>query len=60
VKWQDAEDSDGSPTCEFTLEPAGDRQVTGVVWIPSEINPGHPLILFGHGASGNPLIRSPP
>ncbi|MCP5028533.1 MAG: hypothetical protein GY929_19835 [Actinomycetia bacterium] len=37
---------------EFTIDADG-RSVTGVLWQPAEPQPGHPLICFGHGASGD-------
>ncbi len=37
---------------EFEL-PRGDRMVTGVLWTDEARSPGKPLVLFGHGASGD-------
>ena len=51
--WQDAEDPQGNTTREFIIHQDDKRSVTGAVWLPTAIDPAKPLILFGHGASGD-------
>jgi len=41
------------PTREFVLERSGQRPVTGAVWLPRAPAPARPLVVFGHGASGD-------
>jgi len=53
LRWQDAHDPGGAATREFIVQRAGRRNVTGAVWLPEAAAPGRPLILFGHGASGD-------
>ncbi len=49
--WQDTNDPTGRPVQEFRLEREGtERPVTGAFW---RGEPGAPLMLFGHGASGD-------
>ena len=42
---------DGLLLREFTIE--GERPVTGVIWQPTDAEPGAPLVCCGHGASGD-------
>lgn len=51
--WRDATDPRAGTTREFTIARAGTRPITGAVWLPDSPVPGRPLILFGHGASGD-------
>ena len=44
--------SDNAELREFSSI-RGDRPVTGVLWVSKKSKPGAPLILLGHGASGN-------
>jgi len=53
VSWTESHDTKGMATVDFVAERAGKRNVTGAVWIPDDPNPGAPLMLFGHGASGD-------
>ena len=53
VHWQRATDPRGQVTHEFRLQRAGGRSVTGALWLPAQPQPGRPLVLCGHGASGN-------
>lgn len=53
VHWQDATDPRGHATREFRLTRAGGRSVTGALWLPAQPRPDRPLVLCGHGASGN-------
>ncbi len=43
---------DGLRLRELTLD-RGDRPVTGVLWQRPDVDPGAPLVCFGHGASGD-------
>ncbi len=52
LAWLEENHGDGFLQREFTLSRA-DRQVPGVLWSPTNASPGKPLILFGHGASGD-------
>ncbi len=56
TNWQDATDTNGRKTLEFHLATSRDRDVTGALWIPTQLlddalSPH--LICFGHGASGD-------
>ncbi len=53
--WWDATDPGGRSVREFKLaRPGTDRAVTGALWSPADaIAEPAPLVLFGHGASGN-------
>lgn len=51
--WQEATDTHGMATREFISERGGKRPVTGALWLPPQPRPEGPLILCGHGASGN-------
>ncbi len=53
IEWQQAKDSQGSPTREFRITRNGKRDVTGAVWLPSKDAALDTLMLFGHGASGD-------
>ena len=52
--WWDASDPTGRSVREFRIarETVG-RPVTGTLWSPGEAAEGAPLVLFGHGASGD-------
>ncbi len=53
MKWWQAEDGAGRATEEFSLQPAhSSRPVTGAFWKAEGSEPA-PLVLMGHGASGN-------
>jgi dienelactone hydrolase len=56
MEWVDATGDTPAPegvfVREFSLK-RGERPVTGVLWQPSQPTPDAPLIMFGHGASGN-------
>jgi pimeloyl-ACP methyl ester carboxylesterase len=43
---------DGFVQREFMLD-RGERRVPGVLWTPAHASSGKPLVLFGHGASGD-------
>ncbi len=51
--WQEATDTHGMATREFIIERGDKRPVTGALWLPPQPRPGGPLMLCGHGASGN-------
>jgi dienelactone hydrolase len=54
ITWRDATDPRQSATREFELRRDGAaRAVTGAVWLPAAPAANAPLILFGHGASGD-------
>jgi dienelactone hydrolase len=53
AQWRDATDPRGLPTREFRIEPPGARPVTGALWLPPGPRPDTPLVLCGHGASGD-------
>jgi pimeloyl-ACP methyl ester carboxylesterase len=53
VIWQDGEDQQGTTTREFIIHRADKRSVTGAVWQATVTDPSRPLVLFGHGASGD-------
>lgn len=53
VSWVESHDTQGTATFDFTAERSDKRPVTGAVWLPSEQRRGAPLVLFGHGASGD-------
>lgn len=55
VEWWDATDPSGRPVREFRLRREGlDRPVTGALWSPEQTpSKTPPLLLFGHGASGD-------
>ena len=42
----------GVTTREFTLDQSN-KSIPGVLWTPETPSPGNPLILLGHGASGD-------
>jgi len=52
LQWLEQESGDGVLQREFTLE-RGERTVPGVLWTPKERATAKPLVLFGHGASGD-------
>lgn len=52
--WWDASDPTGRSVREFRIVRTGiDRPVTGALWSPADLNGDGPLVLFGHGASGD-------
>ena len=52
--WWDAHDPTGRSVREFRIARAGvERPVTGALWSPREARENAPLVLFGHGASGD-------
>ena len=52
--WWEANDPTGRSVREFSINRAGvARPVTGAVWSPSDPGDEAPLVLFGHGASGD-------
>lgn len=53
VAWSAATDNHGIETLEFSAERTGRRVVTGALWIPDEPSTDRPLVVFGHGASGD-------
>ena len=53
IEWQDAADASGRSVREFQLKRDGaERPVTGALWSVAG-NSSAPLVLFGHGASGD-------
>jgi dienelactone hydrolase len=53
MKWWEGEDGAGNATAEFSLQRAhSSRPVTGAFW-KAEGDESAPLVLMGHGASGN-------
>ncbi|MCY4014649.1 MAG: dienelactone hydrolase family protein [Gammaproteobacteria bacterium] len=52
--WWDASDPTGRSVREFRIARAGvERPVTGALWSPADAGDEAPLVLFGHGASGD-------
>jgi len=51
-QWMEENTGDGFVQREFVLN-RGERGVPGVLWMPARPVPGAPLVLFGHGASGD-------
>jgi alpha-beta hydrolase superfamily lysophospholipase len=60
IAWQASKDPAGQVTREFSLRQDGARPVTGAIWLPAQPQPGRPLVLFGHGASGDRYQRPIP
>ena len=52
IQWLERSVSDGFVQREFLLD-RGERRVPGVLWTPANAVAGKPLVLFGHGASGD-------
>lgn len=52
VRWLDDSDSQGVRERRFDLDREG-RNVPGVLWTPTDATGTRPLVLLGHGASGN-------
>lgn len=52
LQWLEEESNNGVVQREFTLA-RGERNVPGVLWIPQQRVAVRPLVLFGHGASGD-------
>jgi len=52
IDWLEARREAGLVQREFTVS-RGTRQVPGVLWAPAQPVCGQPLVLFGHGASGD-------
>ncbi len=54
MAWWKAEDAAGQPVREFRIQRTGtERPITGALWSPEGADAAVPLVLFGHGASGN-------
>ena len=54
VSWSNADDTKGMETLDFVASRPGRRDVTGAIWLPKEAgSPDLPLVVFGHGASGD-------
>lgn len=52
--WWDASDPTGRSVREFRIARAAvERPVTGALWSPSDVGDEAPVVLFGHGASGD-------
>jgi pimeloyl-ACP methyl ester carboxylesterase len=60
IQWQPATDPAGSATQEFTITRERVRPVTGAMWLPAQAPRDRPLVLFGHGASGDRYQRPIP
>ncbi len=58
IVWSDARDPGGQATREFIIHRNDARPVTGAAWVPE--NATGPLVLCGHGASGNRYQRPIP
>ncbi len=52
MQWLEEKSGDAFVQREFMLM-RGERRVPGVLWTPQRASPGKPLVLFGHGASGD-------
>lgn len=52
MQWLEEKRGDGFLQREFTLN-RGERKVPGVLWVPPRASAGKPLVMFGHGASGD-------
>ncbi len=52
MRWLEEQSGSGVLQREFVLM-RGERRVPGVLWTPQPATPGRPLVLFGHGASGD-------
>jgi dienelactone hydrolase len=52
VQWLDDDESQGVRERRFDLDRDG-RRVPGVLWTPAGVTGPRPLVLLGHGASGN-------
>lgn len=52
IDWLDERRDGGTVQREFTVA-HGARRVPGVLWMPTRAAAGKPLVLFGHGASGD-------
>ena len=54
MTWWEATDAAGGSVQEFRLQREGiDRPITGALWAPEGVTDDVPLVLFGHGASGD-------
>ncbi len=51
--WMASDDTLGNATIDFIAERDGRRTVTGALWLPDVPDADKPLMLFGHGASGD-------
>ncbi len=60
IQWQQATDPTGAATREFTITRQSARAVTGAMWLPARVQRDQPLVLFGHGASGDRYQRPIP
>lgn len=52
IDWQEAETEEHVTKREFLIH-RGERPVPGVLWQPEDAAPGNPMVLYGHGASGD-------
>ena len=53
MTWWGATDAAGGAVREFRIQRAGtERPITGALWTPEGVTNDVPLVLFGHGASG--------
>ena len=54
MAWWQATDAAGRSVEEFRVQRAGtERPITGALWVPEGVTDDVPLVLFGHGASGD-------
>lgn len=53
MTWTTSDDSQGMATVDFVGLQEGKRNVSGALWLPDSPRPDVPLVLFGHGASGD-------
>jgi len=53
ITWISSDDTQGAATLDFVAERDGKRNVTGALWLPEAPRQDMPLVLFGHGASGD-------
>lgn len=52
IDWLEERHESGAVQREFSVS-YGARSVPGVLWAPVRPSPGRPVVLFGHGASGD-------
>ena len=54
MAWWEATDAAGRSAREFRIQrPGTERPITGALWAPDGVTNEVPLVLFGHGASGD-------
>lgn len=54
MTWWEATDAAGRSVREFRIQRQGiERPITGALWAPEGVTDDVPLVLFGHGASGD-------